>query len=377
MHRLDRNALTGGAVAAQRCATPSSHSSLTGRTLYASLPCPSIHSPSSWIRHGLCVPGSSVWAGPISSDVLTLNCGVALRTISVPSAFANMLRLIPSFLCRYGPALLPLPRKVIERGVMKQASLELRPPKFSVHLLVLSSIPGQSTAPLEVTVSLTDKVAEARRAFAEAAAPQKASTTQYRVWRIPSQAASTELLFPADTLRSCGATELTSAEITVEDEFVDSGEAFVVEFMNRGQWLVDASELAAMPNGTAPQTFPPPPPPPLTQPAPLFGSGTDFFSKLQQKSPPAVGTPVISPFKPNALASSKPNASTRPKVQHDPGTMGLGNMLVIASISGNNVLTSLKGKHLFHEFCAPVSGAHPRTHGLFPDRCVSRRAKPG
>ena len=320
---------------------------------------------------------SSVWTGPVSSDVLTLSCGVALRTVSVTSAFADMLKPVVSFLHRYGPALLPLPRKVIERGFMKQASLELRPPKFSVHLLVLSSIPGQSTAPLEVTISSTDKVAEARRAFAEAAAPQKANTTQYRVWRIPSQAASTELLFPADTLRSCGATELTPAEVTVEDEFVDSGEAFVVEFMNRGQWLVNASELAAMPNGTASQTSPPPPPP-LTQPAPLFGSGTDFFSQLQQKSPPAVGTTAVSPFKPNALAATnKPSTSTRSKVQHDPGTMGLGNMLVFANISRNDVLTSLKGKHLFHEFRAPVSRAHPRTHGLFPDRCVPRRAEPG
>ncbi|KAI1793553.1 cysteine proteinase [Ganoderma leucocontextum] len=223
----------------------------------------------------------------------------------------------------YGPSPLRLPRKVIERGFMKQASLELRPPKFSVHLLVLSNIPGQSIAPLEVTVSSTDKVSDARTAFVEAASPQKASTVQYRVWRLPSQAASAERLLPADTLRTCGATELAPTETTVEDEFVDSGEAFVVEFMNRGQWIVDASEFA---NGVAPQTSPPPPPPP-TQPAPLFSSGTDFFSQLQTKSPPAVSTTAASPFKPNALVSTnKPSASTRPKAQQDPGTMGLGNM---------------------------------------------------
>ncbi|PIL25106.1 hypothetical protein GSI_12995 [Ganoderma sinense ZZ0214-1] len=228
----------------------------------------------------------------------------------------------------YGPSRLPLPRKVIERGFLHQASLELRPPKFSVHLLVLSSIPGQSIAPLEVTVSSTDKVADARRAFAEAAAPQTASTTQYRVWRIPSQAASAERLFPAETLRTCGATELTPAEATVEDEFVDSGEAFVVEFMARGEWLVDASEFAVTINGSTSQNAPPPPPPPpLTQPAPLFSTGTDFFSQLQQKSPPAVNTTAVSPFKPTALVSTnKPSTSTRPKLRQDPGTMGLGNM---------------------------------------------------
>ncbi len=267
---------------------------------------------------------------------LTLSCGVALRTNSVPFASLSMLKLITSLLHRYGPSQLSLPRKVIERGFAKQASLELRPPKFSVHLLVLSSVPGQSIAPLEVTVSSTDKVADARRAFAEAAAPHKASTAQYRVWRIPSQAASLERLFPADTLRTCGATELVPAETMVEDEFVDSGEAFVVEFMTMGQWLVDASEIAVTTNGATSQTAPQPPPPPPTQPAPLFGSGTDFFSKLQQKSPPAT---AVSPFKPNAPASTnKPGTSTRSKVLHDPGTMGLGNMLVLASVSRNNIL---------------------------------------
>lgn len=344
-------------------------SSVTIGGLHASMACPTIYFvelDQAWTLCSQCQVSGQVH---FLSDILTLNCGVALRTNSVPSVSSSMLKLIVSIFHRYGPSQLPLPRKVIERGVMKAASLELRPPKFSVHLLVLSSIPGQSVAPLEVTVSSTDKVADARRAFAEGVAPQKASTTQYRIWRIPSQAASTERLFPADTLATCGATELTPAEATVEEEFVDSGEAFVVEFMAGGQWLVDASKFTVTTNGTTSQTTPPPPPPPPAQPAPLFGSGPDFFSKLQQKSPPAASTTAVSLF--------KPSASTRSKIQQDPGTMGLGNMLVLASISQNNILIALKGKHLLHEFRASVSRAHPGAHGLFPDGRIPRRAEPG
>ena len=37
---------------------------------------------------------------------------------------------------RYGPPKFPLPRKVIERGIHKEATLELRPPKFNVHVRI-------------------------------------------------------------------------------------------------------------------------------------------------------------------------------------------------------------------------------------------------
>ncbi|EJF64133.1 cysteine proteinase [Dichomitus squalens LYAD-421 SS1] len=226
----------------------------------------------------------------------------------------------------YGPPKFSLPRKVIERGIMKEPTLELRPPKFSVYLLSTSSIPGQSTPPKEVVLSSTDTVTHARKAFAEAISTQKAAGGQYRVWRIPSQATSTELLYPVERLRTCGATELGTSEATVEEEFVDSGEAFVVEFMDRDEWTVNPSEFTSQPNGTLPQLTPPPPPPP-TQPAPLFNSNTDFFSQLQQKSPPAVSTTAVSLFKSGAVASAdKPSTSARPKTAREPGTLGLGNM---------------------------------------------------
>ena len=251
-------------------------------------------------------------------------------------ALSNVVKLTASLFVRYGPPKFPLPRKVVERGIMKEPTLELRPPKFSVFLLSPSSIPGQSTPPQEVTVSSTDTVTHAREAFAKAISTQKAAKGQYRVWRIPPQAKSTELLFPAERLRTSGATELGTSEATVEDEFVDSGEAFVVEFMDRNEWIVNPSEFTSQPNGTLPQSTPPPPPPP-TQPAPLFNSSPDFFTQLQQKSPPAVSTTAVSPFKPGAVTSiNKPSTSARARTAQEPGTLGLGNMLVSASILWNN-----------------------------------------
>ncbi|OJT02905.1 Ubiquitin carboxyl-terminal hydrolase 4 [Trametes pubescens] len=224
----------------------------------------------------------------------------------------------------YGEPKYPLPRKVIARGLMQEPILELRPPSFKVHLLAPTSVPGQSTPVKEVTVSSTDKIRAVRHTFAAAVSPQKAALGQFRVWKTTSDASMDQLLFPADTLRTCGASLLEDDDNTVGDELVDTSEVFVVELMTRDKWLLEVSEVAPPTNG-APAPSAPPPPPPPTQPGPLFGSGTDFFTQLQQKAPPVTNATTTSAFKPapsNALTKS----SARPRVQHDPGTLGLGNM---------------------------------------------------
>lgn len=225
--------------------------------------------------------------------------------------------------------------------MLKEATLELRPPKFIVHLLTPARIPGQHTQSRTVTVSSTDSIAYARKTFAAAVCTSKTVPTKYRVWRIPSSASSEELLFPADMLKTCGATLLESDQSNVEDELVDSSEEFVVEFIQRDEWLVNASEVSPSANGAP--ALPPPPPPP-TQSGPLFSSGTDFFSKIhsktQQQTSPTASTTAVSPFKSGTVVSvSKPGTSARPKVQHDPGTMGLGNMSVFIAVRSLAMLT--------------------------------------
>ena len=94
----------------------------------------------------------------------------------------------------------------------------------------------------------------------------------------------------------------------LENECVESGDCFAVEFQKDGQW----------PSDRAPQNH---------TPAPLFGSGSDFFGKMQTRSfgsrtddakPAAATSSKISLWK-----SSTPTSSKRAP---EPGTLGLGNM---------------------------------------------------
>ncbi|KAI0766593.1 cysteine proteinase [Trametes elegans] len=237
--------------------------------------------------------------------------------------------IVTSFFHRYGKPKYPLARKVIARGISQEPTLELRPPTFKVHLLTPASLPGQTVPPKDVTVSSTDKIRDVRRIFAHAVSPSKAAAAQYRVWKITPEASTDQLFFAIDTLRTCGAALLQDDDSTVGDELVDSSEVFVVEFMNRNAWSIDPAAVTPLSNGTSVSSAPPPPPPPPpTQPGPLFNSGADFFTQLQHKTGSTPSTTTIAPssvFKPNSV-TAKSNSSVRSKVQHEPGTLGLGNM---------------------------------------------------
>ena len=277
-------------------------------------------------------------------------------------------KLLTTLFRRYGAAKMPLPRTVIERGILKELTLELRPPKFRVHMLVPTIIPGQSIKAKTVTVSSTDKVSDACRTFAEAIAVDKAATGQYRVWRISSNAGTEDALFPVETLRTCGATLLDGEQGLVEEEFVDSSEEFAVEFMMpTSEWVVNASEISA--------TSAPPPP----KSEPLFGNNPDFFAKLERERTivPYTGTGSgTQPSKSTALTKVS-SSSSRGKAG-EPGTMGLGNMLV--DLTACYILRSLtvtKGQHLFYELGNPVPRTHPRAYGLLPGRCIRRGTQPG
>ncbi|RDX48228.1 cysteine proteinase [Lentinus brumalis] len=221
----------------------------------------------------------------------------------------------------YGPSPIPLPRKVIERGIAQMATLELHPPRFHVQLLVPAVI-GRSSPPKAVTVSSTDKVGDVIQTFAEALSKEQAAIGRYRVWRVPFNITSdSTMLVGADTLRTHGASLLeANDQRTVEGEFVESDESFVVEFTQAGQWIVDASQVPSPSSARSP-----PPPPPPTQNAPLFNSGSDFFSQLQQKTPPAVGAMSTSQKSGALVSVTKSGSYAREKVQ-EPGTVGLGNM---------------------------------------------------
>jgi hypothetical protein len=94
----------------------------------------------------------------------------------------------------------------------------------------------------------------------------------------------------------------------LEHEYVTTGDSFVVEFQKGGRW----------PSDVVPQNH---------TPAPLFGTGNDFFGKLQEKS---FGSKT-NDAKPSTATSSKMSlwknsTPTSSKRVQAPGTLGLGNM---------------------------------------------------
>jgi len=94
----------------------------------------------------------------------------------------------------------------------------------------------------------------------------------------------------------------------LEHEYVESGDCFAVEFQKDGQW----------PSNTVPQNH---------APVQLFGTGRDFFGKMEAGS---LGS-RMDDGKPATATSSKTslwksNTPTSSKRSQEPGTLGLGNM---------------------------------------------------
>lgn len=94
----------------------------------------------------------------------------------------------------------------------------------------------------------------------------------------------------------------------LERECVTTGDSFVVEFQKDSQW----------PSDQIPQNH---------APAPLFGTGNDFFGKIQERS---LGSKT-NDAKPATATSSKislwkSSTPTSSKRIQEPGTLGLGNM---------------------------------------------------
>ena len=66
------------------------------------------------------------------------------------------------------------------------------------------------------------------------------------------------------------------------------------------------------------------------------------------------------------LDFTRKHISMNVRGKQEPGTMGLGNMLVALSIPHVHTLTASKGQHLLHELCDTVPRAHAGAHGLLP-----------
>ena len=220
---------------------------------------------------------------------------------------------------RYGLPIHPLPRRVIARGVAKQATLELRPLRLKVFRLVKAYLDHESTPHPYLTISAGETVSTLCSQLAAAVSPDGQTSSPYRIWSIPSDD-SNQTEFLGSQLPVSDAKIIEESEQTLEEKELESDDAFVVEYKQPDGWIVEAPKAAPLA---------------IEAPPPIFHSTDGFFNKMSSTRP---STSSMVPYKSalyNAFSvtssSSRPSATavTLPAYKAmDPGTLGLGNMSV-------------------------------------------------
>lgn len=166
-----------------------------------------------------------------------------------------------------------------------------------------------------VTVSSGDTIKTLCAKLVESVSPDPKAKTKYRVWRVDALHDDwTAMEFPSASLAASGGKLLEESDKTLEEQGVESDDAFVVEFEQSNGWIVDDPTV--------------PPKPPITiagrpgVPAPIFKSNEGFFNRMGHNASSSITT--------SALKSSddwKTPTARKEKVV-EPGTLGLGNMCV-------------------------------------------------
>lgn len=207
---------------------------------------------------------------------------------------------------------------------MKLPALELRPLRLKVFKLVKVSSPYPQHPWLDISAGET--ISELCTRLAKAIAPDAENLSPYRIWRVGFVSENQEDIdFAASHLSTSEGKIVEENTKTLEQEGIESDDAFVVEFKQTSGWIVDV--LKATPK-TSPESS-----------RPLFNSSDGFFNKMSTTLSP-VTTPAQA-FKPSfydgltsntskpastALTVATNKSSTKPL---EPGTLGLGNMSVV------------------------------------------------
>jgi ubiquitin carboxyl-terminal hydrolase 4/11/15 len=203
---------------------------------------------------------------------------------------------------------------VVERGALKQTSLELRPPRLKALRL------GQDANSKEMcfsylTLSSGDTIKALCAKLVEAVAPDPEAKKSYRVWKIDNLEDDWAALeMTSSKLQSSGGKLLEEFDKTLEEADVESNDAFVVEFKQPNGWVVADSK--------------PLPKPPITiagrpgVPAPLFKSNEGFFNRMGNNA----SSSATSSF--TKVSDDWKTPMARKEKIVEPGTLGLGNMCV-------------------------------------------------
>jgi len=217
---------------------------------------------------------------------------------------------------RYGSPSHPLPRAVIARGYTKQATLELYPLRLKVFRLVKSSAEGANTPHLWVTISAGESITVLCSKLLHVVA-WTSEDVPYRVWKIGTND-SDGIEYLASQLSISDAKIIDASDKTLEEDGIDSDDAFVVEFKQSDGWIAEAPKA-------------------ILQPAPLFNSADGFFNRMSYTfSPSSSSLPYNNIFNTSEISSSK-TASVSLTLSNnnknftkalEPGSLGLGNMSV-------------------------------------------------
>lgn len=205
----------------------------------------------------------------------------------------------------YGTINQTLPRKVIARGVFQQPTIEMHPLILRVVRIADPSSPTAGPFVRRITISASATVRDLRKATHSLF---NVPNTPFRLWSVSD--VPEDGPYDASKLKQEDSNPKlwSESDDLLEQEYVATGDSYVVEFQKDGQW----------PSDTVPQNH---------TPAPLFGSGSDFFGKMQERS---LGS-TTNDAKPATATSSKislwkSSTPTSSKRVQEPGTLGLGNM---------------------------------------------------
>lgn len=226
-------------------------------------------------------------------------------------------------LVRYGKANHALPRKVITRGIMHEKSLELHPPRLKVFRLT-DRVTDVRSLPMHVQASSADAVKQTLVALVNAIRSEsEPPDTVHRVWKLREPSDSDGSLYPASKILA-NATLFPESDKSLSEALVESDDIFVVEFQENGKWIVDEDEAT------------------VHSQAPIFNQNGDFFSKMMTNTLSKIIPNGPTTTFANSFSRSLSPAAGRAKFV-EPGTLGLGNMSVLAIFPSSRVFDVFLG----------------------------------
>lgn len=212
------------------------------------------------------------------------------------------------------------------RGISEELSLELHPALVKLIRAANgnshddSNMATDPPTPLTVSVSSADSIKTFCETLSARGWSKDGDRPPSRIWKLPDTRSWDDSCTP-DAFRQAGATIIEPSHRTVEEELIESGDTFAVEYQVDGKFADGpGAPNIITPSVTSMQ---------VDVPQPLFGSGsgTDFFSQMHpvaSTSTPA--KPTSSAVALKSVMKAGPSNNMRSRVTREAGTLGLGNM---------------------------------------------------